>query len=144
MEGQPDKWNEWIFNLRVPVSRVHARTWEGVEKKMKAEAAAGDEIGDPEGEDFETGMRQNAAERDAADADNDGKLDFAEFCVFVRDREEGEFTEEDLRKRFNALDEDGSGKVDMDEYLHMLDAHIRNLTPASAAAQASSAPCSSR
>ena len=68
-------------------------------------------------EDFETGMRQNAMERDAADADNDGKLDFTEFCQFVRDREEGEFTEEELRKRFNALDEDGSGKVDMAEYL---------------------------
>ena len=38
-------------------------------------------------------MRQNAMERDAADADNDGKLDFTEFCQFVRDREEGEFTE---------------------------------------------------
>ncbi len=40
-------------------------------------------------EDFETGMRQNAMERDAADADQDGKLDFDEFCQFVRDREEG-------------------------------------------------------
>merc|ERR1711965_1144800 len=78
--------------------------------------ADGDAAGTGE-EDFEVGMRQNAAERDAADADNDGKLDFAEFCSFVRDREEGEFTEEELKKRFDALDEDGSGKVDMAEYL---------------------------
>ena len=35
----------------------------------------------------------------AADVDKDGKLDFTEFCQFVRDREEGEFTEEELRKR---------------------------------------------
>ena len=45
------------------------------------------------------------------------QLDFGEFCQFVRDREEGEFTEEELKKRFDALDEDGSGKVDMAEYL---------------------------
>ena len=51
------------------------------------------------------------------DADQDGKLDFGEFCAFVRDREEGEFTEDELKARFEALDEDGSGKVDMHEYL---------------------------
>ena len=79
-------------------------------------AAEGDVAGTGE-EDFEAGMRQNAMERDAADADNDGKLDFTEFCAFVRDREEGEFTEEELKARFEALDEDGSGKVDMSEYL---------------------------
>ena len=76
----------------------------------------GEEAGEGE-EDFEDGMRQNAMERDAADADNDGKLDFGEFCVFVRDREEGEFTDEELKARFDALDGDGSGKVDMAEYL---------------------------
>ena len=80
------------------------------------EAAEGDVAGTGE-EDFEAGMRQNAMERDAADADNDGKLDFGEFCVFVRDREEGEFTDEELKARFDALDGDGSGKVDMAEYL---------------------------
>merc|ERR1711871_1502347 len=56
-------------------------------------------------------------ERDNADADQDGKLDFAEFCQFVRDREVGEFTDEELKTRFAALDSDGSGKVDMAEYL---------------------------
>ena len=82
----------------------------------KASASEDDVVGTGE-EDFDTGMRQNAMEREAADADNDGKLDFAEFCVFVRDREEGEFTDKELKERFAALDEDGSGKVDMHEYL---------------------------
>ena len=51
-------------------------------------------------EDFEVGMKQNAMERDAADEDQDGKLDFAEFCNYVRDREEGDFTDEELLERF--------------------------------------------
>ena len=85
------------------------------EKKAAAaaemEAAEGDVAGTGE-EDFEAGMRQNAMERDAADADNDGKLDFGEFCQFVRDREEGEFSDAELKKRFDALDEDGSGELE--------------------------------
>ena len=36
---------------------------------------------EPSGEEkFEDGMRNNGMERDAADADNDGRLDFDEFC----------------------------------------------------------------
>ena len=49
--------------------------------------------------------------------DGDGKLDFAEFCSLVREREGGEFSNEELRKRFEALDADGSGQVDLAEYL---------------------------
>ena len=79
-------------------------------------AADGDVVGTGE-EDFVTGMKQNAMERDAADADQDGKLDFAEFCSLVRSREEGEFTDEELKKRFKQLDGDNSGQVDMAEYL---------------------------
>ena len=73
-------------------------------------------------------MKQNAMERDAADADQDGKLNFKEFCQFIKDREEGEPTEADLRKRFDALDGDGSGKIDMSEYLmfSLKDALIRS------------------
>ena len=73
---------------------------------MLEEADATDVKGTGE-EDFETGMRQNAMERDAADADQDGKLDFKEFCTFVRDREAGEFTDKELKARFAKLDEDG-------------------------------------
>ena len=68
-------------------------------------------------EDFVTGMKQNAMERDAADADQDGKLDFKEFSELVRNREEGTHTDAELKKRFDALDGDKSGKVDMAEYL---------------------------
>ena len=82
-----------------------------------ATAAEGDDVAGTGEEDFEVGMRQNAMERDAADNDGDGKLDFAEFCQFIRDREEGEHKEADLEKRFAALDGDRSGKVDMSEYL---------------------------
>ena len=58
-------------------------------------------------------------ERDAADADRDGKLDFVEFCQFVKDREEGaeNYTDDELKARFEALDDDKSGKIDMHEYL---------------------------
>jgi len=81
-------------------------------------------------EDFEEGMQQNALDRDAADADGDNKLDFGEFCTFVRAREEGEHTDEALQARFAALDEDGSGKVDMNEYLQfsLRDALARSAT----------------
>ena len=91
------------------------RRKEGVGSNV--EAAEGDVVGTGE-EDFEAGMRQNAMERDAADGDGDGKLDFEEFCVFVREREEGDFSDAELKERFGKLDEDGSGKIDMAEYLH--------------------------
>jgi Ca2+-binding EF-hand superfamily protein len=74
------------------------------------EAASGEE-------DFEAGMRQNAIDYQVHDVDNDHKLDFGEFCNLVRDREDSDFTEEELRARFEALDADGSGKVDLHEYV---------------------------
>jgi len=124
-----DDGNGWIefAELKMALNEKNAKraTKELADKKKKADAikasdvaAADGDVGGEGEEDFETGMRQNAMERDAADADNDGKLDFGEFCVFVREREEGEFTEAELRTRFDALDEDRSGKVDMHEYLH--------------------------
>ena len=62
-------------------------------------------------------MRRNAQDYEAADVDQDNKLDFGEFCAMVRNREEGDFTEEELRERFTELDADGSGKIDLGEYI---------------------------
>ena len=56
-------------------------------------------------------------EYDAADTDGDSKLDFGEFCALVREREAGHHTDAELKRRFESLDADGSGKVDMDEYI---------------------------
>ena len=76
-----------------------------------------DVANDDEEENFAAGMRQNAMDYQAHDADQDHKLDFDEFCNLVRDREDGDHTDEELRARFNALDADGSGKVDLHEYV---------------------------
>jgi Ca2+-binding EF-hand superfamily protein len=54
--------------------------------------------------------------RDAVDEDGDKQLDYDEFCALVALREKGHFTQEQLRERFDALDLDGSGYVDLNEY----------------------------
>jgi Ca2+-binding EF-hand superfamily protein len=79
--------------------------------KSPADVAGSGEV------DFVTGMRYNAADRDAFDANDDKKLDFVEFCAFLRDREQGNIPDVELRSRFDALDENGNGFIDMDEYL---------------------------
>ena len=81
-----------------------------------------------EEEDFASGMRNNVLDYQALDADNDGQLDFEEFCTLIREREEGEFSDKLLKKRFQALDIDDSGYVTLGEYLawSLRDALIRS------------------
>ena len=83
------------------------------------ELEADDVAGDAE-EEFETGMRQNEIDRQLADTDNSGTLDFAEFCSWVHSRELGEHTDEELRARFESLDVDGNGYIDKSEYLRFI------------------------
>ena len=68
---------------------------------MAEEAPTGEEIeendvaNEEEEENFEAGMRRNAQDMEAHDVDQDNKLDFGEFCNLVREREVGDFTEEE-------------------------------------------------
>jgi Ca2+-binding EF-hand superfamily protein len=66
---------------------------------------------------FQDETHARALDMEEHDTDNDNKLDFSEFCSLVRSREEGNPTDAELRARFNELDADGSGKVDMNEYI---------------------------
>ena len=86
-----------------------------------------DHFGDGE-DDFGVGVRRNAQDFAAQDVDQDNKLDFDEFCAMVREREESDYTDEELRARFAELDADGSGKVDMHEYIRwaLRDALVRS------------------
>ena len=68
-------------------------------------------------EDFAAGMRANAMEFDMVDADRDKQLDFDEYVVFIKQRERGPHSAHELRARFDALDQDGSGKIDLHEFI---------------------------
>jgi len=83
---------------------------------------------------FHTVMRQNSMEFDEANQETrqhstDG-LNFAEFCALVHQREDGKFTEKELRERFRALDVSGSGFIEKHEYLRfsLRDALARSVT----------------
>lgn len=57
-------------------------------------------------------------------------LDFAAFCEFVRTYEPGKHTTKGLKARFDNLDDDNTGRVDLKEYLRfaMLEAMSRLVT----------------
>eukprot|EP00900_Chrysochromulina_parva_P011925 jgi/Chrpa1/20733/Chrysochromulina_OHIO_Genome00007183-RA len=66
---------------------------------------------------FDIGMRQLAMEFDAMDLDVNRSLDFSEFSQLIRSREMAVHSEKALRERFDALDVNGSGTVDMPEFI---------------------------
>ena len=70
-------------------------------------------------ETFRTAMRNNAAEYDEFNEIEPeiAGLDFRQFCLLVREREVGEHTRQELRKRFRALDIHGIGRVMKHDYL---------------------------
>ena len=80
-------------------------------------AEATDVAAEVDGPQIAAVVRQDAMEFDDVDRDQDNKLDFGEFCALVRKREVGSHSESELRERFEKLDADGSGKVDMNEYI---------------------------
>jgi Ca2+-binding EF-hand superfamily protein len=66
---------------------------------------------------FEVNARHAAMEFDSGDLDRDRVLEFHEFSKLVREREMAIHTEEELWKRFTDLDTDGSGTVDVPEFI---------------------------
>ena len=82
-------------------------------------------------------MRQAVMEFDALDTNGrdtdsgergDGELDFYEFSRLIREREMGIHSEKALRERFNILDADHSGAVDLTEFIifALRDAFVRS------------------
>ena len=86
------------------------------EKQWFEEAESANVVGKGE-EDFQDIMRERASAFGHADLDNDGMLDFDEFCAMVKYRETTKYTEAQLREKFKELDDDGSGKVDLPEFI---------------------------
>jgi Ca2+-binding EF-hand superfamily protein len=72
-------------------------------------------------------MRQAAMECDAFDSDMNAQLDFDEFSTLIRDREVGVHSEVALQERFDAIDADSSGYIDLEEYMifALRDAFVR-------------------
>ena len=85
--------------------------------------------------DFETQMRQSAMEFDsldtrggAEDGNGDTELDFKEFSRLIRERELGVHSEYALRERFDSMDLDKGGSIDLTEYITfaLRDAFVRS------------------
>jgi len=87
------------------------------------------EVGDSE-ETFAAGMRQNAMDFGTHALRNDHTLNFNEFCAMISEREEGSHSTLILEQRFNALDTNHSGTIEMHEFLmfSLKDALARSVT----------------
>ena len=106
-----------VFQARVALVSQRSMA-EPAAEPPPAEAEDEEDVANAEAEeDFAVGMANAAVDYQAHDTDGDHKLDFDEFCALVRDRESGDHTEEELRARFEQLDADGSGQVDLHEYV---------------------------
>ena len=79
---------------------------------------------------FTVTLRQNVMEFDAADLDRNCKLDFKEFSKMVRAREIAIHTEAALRERFELMDTDASGTIEVSEFIKyaLRDALARSAT----------------
>ena len=66
---------------------------------------------------FEAMMAERASAFGRADINNDGKLDFDEFKDLVHYRETTAYTDKQLKEKFADLDVDGSGSVDLPEFI---------------------------
>ena len=93
-------------------------THQGFQRVTGARASVQDEEGVRQAEEaFSAGMRQNAMEFDVVDKDQDHKLDYDEFVAFIKQREKGPHSDFQLRARFESLDADGSGQIDLHEFI---------------------------
>lgn len=99
----------------MPASRLSVLPSDTRAYAAKKRAAGGDFVTYEE-ESLVTGMHQNAISFQLAD-DGDRRLSLAEFMRLVREREMGSPSDEELVQRFHSIDTDGSGHLDMSEYV---------------------------
>ena len=67
---------------------------------------------------FEGRARHDVESHSTADTNADRRLDFAEFCALFRERTDSvHLSEASLRARFDELDTDGTGLLEMHEYM---------------------------
>ena len=106
-------------NFRVNITDEAAKRRPGDNRALDIDRppSEGSEGAFVEEEAFEVGMRQNMMDFTAHDVDQTETLDFHQFCALIRDREAGEHKPKELRKRFDAMDLNRNGKIEMNEYL---------------------------
>ena len=119
-------------NFRVNITDEEAKRRPGDNRALDIDRppSEGSQGAFQEEESFEVGMRQNAMDFTAHDVNHTETLDFQEFCAMIRDREEGEHKPKELKKRFEEMDHNRNGTIEMNEYLmfSLRDALSRSVT----------------
>ena len=119
-------------NFRVNITDEDAKRRPGDNRALDIDRppSEGSEGAFVEEEAFEVGMRQNLMDFTAHDVDHTETLDFSKFCTLIRNREEGEHRPKELRKRFDEMDHNRNGTIEMNEYLmfSLRDALSRSVT----------------